>query len=136
MSLDLFRLDGRTALVTGASRGLGAAMAIALASAGADVVLHAREEPPSATAAEIATATGRRTHLITADLKDSASAPRIVEEAVAAGQGCQEGRGEDNGCQDTPKGRTCTKGGEDGGRRSGRQEGSGVLLTMLGDPCC
>jgi 2-deoxy-D-gluconate 3-dehydrogenase len=36
-SLDAFRLDGHVALVTGASAGLGAAMAIALAEAGADV---------------------------------------------------------------------------------------------------
>ncbi|HVH85507.1 MAG TPA: hypothetical protein VM912_02205 [Terriglobales bacterium] len=38
MILDQFRLDGRTALVTGASAGLGAAMAIALAEAGTDAV--------------------------------------------------------------------------------------------------
>jgi 2-deoxy-D-gluconate 3-dehydrogenase len=42
---DLFRIDGKVALVTGASRGLGAAMAVALASAGADVALHASEQP-------------------------------------------------------------------------------------------
>ena len=36
--LDLFRLDGKTALVTGVRRGLGKAMAIALADAGADIV--------------------------------------------------------------------------------------------------
>lgn len=40
MILDRFRLDGRTALVTGASRGLGRAIALALAEAGADVVCH------------------------------------------------------------------------------------------------
>ena len=44
MSIDLFRLDGKVALVTGASRGLGAAMAVALAGAGADVALHASSE--------------------------------------------------------------------------------------------
>ncbi len=36
--LDLFRLDGKTALVTGAKRGIGKAMAVALAQAGADVI--------------------------------------------------------------------------------------------------
>ena len=48
-ALDLFRLDGRVALITGASRGLGAAMAAALAGAGADVVLHASERRAEAT---------------------------------------------------------------------------------------
>ena len=41
MVLDQFKLDGKTALVTGASAGLGAAIAVALAEAGADVVCHA-----------------------------------------------------------------------------------------------
>ena len=49
---DLFRLDGKVALVTGASRGLGAAMAAALAAAGADVALHAQRAPGHATTAE------------------------------------------------------------------------------------
>ena len=43
-------LDGRVALVTGASRGLGLAMATALAHAGADVVLHGATSAPSAAA--------------------------------------------------------------------------------------
>ena len=43
--LDLFRLDGRTALVTGAAQGLGQAMALALADAGADVAILDRSEP-------------------------------------------------------------------------------------------
>ena len=43
--LDLFKLDGRTALVTGAAQGLGQAMALALADAGADVAILDRSEP-------------------------------------------------------------------------------------------
>ncbi len=43
MVLESFRLDGKNALVTGSSRGLGAAIAIALAQAGANVGCHGRE---------------------------------------------------------------------------------------------
>ena len=43
MLLDRFRLDGRVALVTAASRGIGAATAVALAECGADVVIGARD---------------------------------------------------------------------------------------------
>jgi 2-deoxy-D-gluconate 3-dehydrogenase len=83
MSLDLFRLDGKVALVTGASRGLGAAMAIALASAGADVALHA-STLPSATAADIAKAApGRRTHVLSADLRDAEAGPGLVAATIA-----------------------------------------------------
>ena len=53
MSLNLFCLGGKTALVTGASRGLGAGMAIALANAGAEVALHASSKPAGVTADEI-----------------------------------------------------------------------------------
>jgi 2-dehydro-3-deoxy-D-gluconate 5-dehydrogenase len=82
--LDSFRLDGRVALVTGASRGLGAGMALALASAGADIALHAASQPASATADAIARASGRRTALVTADLADASAAERIVHETLSA----------------------------------------------------
>jgi len=81
---DRFRLDGKVALVTGASRGLGAGMARALAGAGAEVVLHASERPASATAAAIASATGRQSVTLTADLGDRAATDRLIGDAIAA----------------------------------------------------
>ncbi len=53
MILDAFRLDGKNALVTGSSRGLGAAIAIALAEAGANVACHGRTEEGRATSNKI-----------------------------------------------------------------------------------
>jgi 2-deoxy-D-gluconate 3-dehydrogenase len=82
--LDRFRLDGKVALVTGASRGLGAGMALALAGAGADVVLHASERPASTTAAAIASATGREPVTLTADLGDRAATDRLMTDAITA----------------------------------------------------
>jgi len=51
--LDLFRLDGKVALVTGAASGLGAAIAVALAQAGAKVAVHGNRRPADETAATI-----------------------------------------------------------------------------------
>jgi 2-dehydro-3-deoxy-D-gluconate 5-dehydrogenase len=82
--LDRFRLDGKVALVTGASRGLGAGMALGLAAAGADVVLHASEQAASATAAAIREATGRDAATLTADLGDRAATDRLMADAIAA----------------------------------------------------
>ncbi len=82
--MDAFRLGGRVALVTGASRGLGAAMACALASAGADVALHSNEHPAAATAERIAAIDGRRTELLTADLSNRAAADKLVDDTIAA----------------------------------------------------
>jgi 2-dehydro-3-deoxy-D-gluconate 5-dehydrogenase len=84
MASSPFRLDGKVALVTGASRGLGAAMAVALAEAGADVVLHASEKPAAATASEITARTGRRTAVVTAELTTAAAASDLVARAVAS----------------------------------------------------
>jgi 2-deoxy-D-gluconate 3-dehydrogenase len=77
-----FSLAGKVAFVTGASRGLGAAMAIGLADAGADVVLHATL-PPARTASEIERL-GHRTAALGGDLTDRQAQTRLVEDAIAA----------------------------------------------------
>jgi 2-deoxy-D-gluconate 3-dehydrogenase len=82
MILDAFRLDGAAALVTGASAGLGAAMAVALAEAGADVAAHGNTRSPSDTCARVASL-GRRAASLTGDLADRATSGRLVDEAVA-----------------------------------------------------
>jgi 2-deoxy-D-gluconate 3-dehydrogenase len=75
--LDRFRLDGRVALVTGASRGLGAAMAVALAEAGAKVALAATKEP-HATAVHIRQR-GGDAEAFAADLADRAAPARLLD---------------------------------------------------------
>lgn len=79
--LDSFRLDGKTALVTGASTGIGAAIAIALAEAGADVACHGNTKSPNATCAAV-TKRGRRAFGVVGDLSDIATPQRIVHEAI------------------------------------------------------
>jgi 2-dehydro-3-deoxy-D-gluconate 5-dehydrogenase len=79
----LFDLSGKVALVTGASRGLGAAMAHALADAGADVALHASERPPATIESAIA-AKGRRTHSFTANLAKREQTARLVPDVLKA----------------------------------------------------
>ena len=78
MVLDSFRLDGKVALVTGSSRGLGQGAALALAEAGADVALLNRA--PAEETAEGVQAVGRRTHLIEQDLVTAT--PRELDDAV------------------------------------------------------
>jgi NAD(P)-dependent dehydrogenase (short-subunit alcohol dehydrogenase family) len=81
--IDAFRLDGRVALVTGASRGLGKAMALGMAGAGADVALVGRDaatlEP---VAAEIQEQTGRQALAVPLDVADLAAIPPAVEKAL------------------------------------------------------
>jgi len=81
MILDAFRLDGKVALVTGASAGLGAAIAVAFAEAGADVVCHGNSRAPDATC-EAITRLGRRTTAVRGDLVDREVSRTLVETAV------------------------------------------------------
>ncbi|OBF99435.1 SDR family NAD(P)-dependent oxidoreductase [Mycolicibacter sinensis] len=80
--LDKFRIDGRVAVVTGASSGLGVYFARALAVAGADVVLAARRVDKLADAAELVAATGRAALPVATDVADPAAATAMVEAAV------------------------------------------------------
>ncbi|MBI3215837.1 MAG: SDR family oxidoreductase [Mycobacterium sp.] len=82
MILDRFRLDDKVAVVTGAGRGLGAAMAIAFAEAGADVVLAARTTTDLTDVAGAVTALGRRAHIVTADLSDTTACAALAGEAA------------------------------------------------------
>jgi 2-deoxy-D-gluconate 3-dehydrogenase len=76
-----FSLAGKAALVTGANTGIGQAIAVALAEAGADVAVAGRSEPAE-TLAAIA-ATGRNAVNIRADLSSIAPVDRVVAEALA-----------------------------------------------------
>ncbi|NLE50227.1 MAG: 2-dehydro-3-deoxy-D-gluconate 5-dehydrogenase KduD [Chloroflexi bacterium] len=81
--LDQFRLDGRVALVTGASRGLGQAMAIGLAEAGADIAGLDRTPDCDETCAQVE-ALGRRYLNLSIDLRDASKddLARAVQDVV------------------------------------------------------
>ncbi len=80
--LDQFRLDGKSAIVTGASSGLGVSFAEALAEAGADVVICARrEERLIENAKRISSYTGRKVMPVKADVTVEEDVIRVVEEA-------------------------------------------------------
>lgn len=70
MIQDRFKLDGQVAVVTGAGRGIGAATAVALAEAGADVVLSARTREQLDEVRATIEAAGRRAVVVPADLSD------------------------------------------------------------------
>jgi len=80
---DLFRLDGKVAVVTGASSGLGVACAIGLAEAGADVVVAARRAEALQETAKRIEATGRRALAVPTDVTDPEACKALIAAAVA-----------------------------------------------------
>ena len=83
MILDNFKLDGKAALVTGASSGLGQAVAIALAEAGADVAAHCHTTGKADQTCDEIKNLGRRAIAVTGDMGDKAVPVRLVEEVVS-----------------------------------------------------
>jgi dehydrogenase/reductase SDR family protein 4 len=79
-----FRLDGRVALVTGGSRGIGRAVALALAQAGADVVVAARKAEDLDSVAEEVRSLGRRGLAVPAHLARRADIDRLFESTLEA----------------------------------------------------
>ncbi len=82
-TVQLFSLEGRVALVTGAGRGIGRALALGLADAGADVICLARTEAEVEATAEEVRKKGRRAMAVTADVTNQAQVTAAVEAALA-----------------------------------------------------
>ena len=81
MILDAFRLDDRVALVTGASTGLGQAIAIGLAEAGANVACHGNTKSADATC-EAVSRLGRTSLAVTGDLSKKETPQKLVEATI------------------------------------------------------
>ena len=82
--LDRFTMTDKVAIVTGAGRGIGAATAIALAQAGADVLISARTADQLGAVAKEVEAAGRRAEVVAADLSDLEAVAALVDHARSA----------------------------------------------------
>ena len=108
-------LDGKVAFVTGATRGIGRAIALRLADEGCAVGLCARDADAVATAAGELRALGRAAHGVAADVTDEASLTAAVDEVASALRRPRPGRSPTPGAR--PAGRRS--------RRPARRTGSG-----------
>jgi NAD(P)-dependent dehydrogenase (short-subunit alcohol dehydrogenase family) len=80
--LGIFSLDQKVVVVTGASAGLGATVAVALARAGAHIVLSARNEQRLAATASRVENTGRHALTVVSDVREAADCQRVVDAAI------------------------------------------------------
>ncbi len=80
--LDNYRLDGKVALVTGASHGIGEGVAVAFAQAGADVAIAARNTDDLGRVAERVREAGRRVAVVQTDVADMAQLERMLTQTV------------------------------------------------------
>ncbi|MEV6626711.1 SDR family oxidoreductase [Amycolatopsis sp. NPDC051106] len=83
MILDRFKLTDQVAVITGAGRGIGAATAVALAEAGADVVIASRTASQLSEVASRVSAVGRRAHEVPVDLSSPDAAAALAATALA-----------------------------------------------------
>jgi 7-alpha-hydroxysteroid dehydrogenase len=83
MILDLFKVPDKVAIVTGAGRGIGAGIAVALAEVGADVVCAARTPADIEATADRVRSTGRRALAVPTDVTDRAQLEALVETTVS-----------------------------------------------------
>jgi NAD(P)-dependent dehydrogenase (short-subunit alcohol dehydrogenase family) len=83
MTGNLFTLEGKVAVVTGGTSGIGRALSIGLAEAGADVIATARREQQVEETAKAIEAIGRKTLRITSDVGDRASLERLLTAVLA-----------------------------------------------------
>jgi NAD(P)-dependent dehydrogenase (short-subunit alcohol dehydrogenase family) len=81
--LERFRLDGKTALVTGAGRGIGQALALALAEAGADVAVNDLDAQTAEVMAEAVRTLGRQAMALEADVAEIGAGERLVDAVLA-----------------------------------------------------
>src|SRR5687768_9716832 len=81
MILDAFKLNGKVVLITGASAGLGASMAIALAEAGANVAAHGNSRTPDSTC-ELVQRAGRRSLALRGDLSDKTVPKKLIDQTL------------------------------------------------------
>jgi 2-deoxy-D-gluconate 3-dehydrogenase len=83
MAIERFSLDGKVAVVTGASRGIGRAIALGFAEAGADVAVAARSEDDLETLAKEIDALGRRALAVRTDVRKREDIEALIERTVA-----------------------------------------------------